>query len=160
MMHKIWAAARLTLALAGLAGCAAPPGLVATPGGLTELHFAYDSRPDRLFAVAAEVCTAPAQRVTRPDRNTVECRSLLPPANTAAAILAYGGTIAALPESVIRFRGRTDPDRYRVRATVYLEIPRDAAPPVQVQADDAAVWRQLSGILVATGGRPEASNDR
>ncbi len=153
MMHKIWACLRLTLGCLWLAGCAVQPGLRQAPGTLTELHYLYDARPARLFSIAAEVCTDPAQRVARPERNVVECRSLMPPANTAAAILAFGGNITDLPESVIRFAG-TPGASYLVRATVYLEVPRDGRAPVQVQADDPEVWQRLAAILTATGGTP------
>lgn len=157
-MHKIWAKARLTpiaILVAGVvAGCGPQPGLRQAPGGLTELHYLYDSAPARLFAVAAEVCSDPAQRVTRPSRSVVERRSLMPPANTAAAIIAFDGTIGDLPESVIRFAGNAEPAAYRVRATVFMEVPREGRAPVQVQMDDPEIWARLAGIMAATGGTP------
>ncbi len=158
MMHKMWAnvwsAVRLTPLAALVAGCAPEPGLRQAPGTLTELHYSFDAAPARLFAVAAEVCTDPAQRIARPSSNTVECRSLLPPENTAAAILAFDGTISDLPESVIRFAGSPGKATYLVRATVYLEIPREGKTPVQVQVYDPEVWQRLAGIMTATGGQP------
>lgn len=154
MTHNIWVILRLTLAALWLSGCTVQPGLRQEPGTLTELHYLYDTAPAGLFVVAADVCTDPAQRVARPARNVVECRSLLPPANTAAAILAFDGTISDLPESVIRFSGSPGSAAYLVRATFYLEVPREGRAPVQVQIDDAAIWERLAAVLTATGGRP------
>lgn len=158
MTHKIWAGLRLTLGVALVAGCATelapPPGLRAAPGQLSELHYLFDAAPARLFVIAAEVCSDPAQRVARPSRDVVECRSLLPPTNTAAAILAFDGTISDLPESVIRFSGTPGTAAYLLRATVFLEVPRNNKAPVQVQMNDPAVWQRLADIMTAIGGRP------
>ena len=157
MTRSLWQICLLA-GIGGLSACAPPaPPAVSRIEALPELHSIYDRYPARLFAAVPVVCTDPAQRVTRPTPDIVECRSLLPPSGAAAAILLFDGTLERLPESVIRFRSEPEGHQHAVRATAFVVVERSGGERVQMALDDPRVTRRLSQILRAAGGRPAGS---
>lgn len=145
--------------LAGLAGCAAPAppdsGCAPDAAGTEALGRAlYGGYPELLFAAAAEACDDPGQSVVRAGRDAIRCESLLPPEETGALILAYGGTVDALPRSVISFTGRELPEGYAVRADTYLCIPQQGGGVRLVPQADRTMADMMRAILREAGGRP------
>jgi hypothetical protein len=136
-----------------VAGCA-PLAPSAPPSGqsLPEQRAYFAARPDALLDALPQICTAPTQRILRPAQGVIECRMLLPPEATAGAILRYDGTIAQLPESVIRLRLVPDGEGYVLAASNYLEVPRAAGDVVRVFFPDQRLERRVEQVMVRLGG--------
>ncbi|MEE4345313.1 MAG: hypothetical protein V2I53_00885 [Paracoccaceae bacterium] len=136
-----------------LAACAPPPPApMLSDAPLPEVVARFDAPPDRLLDALPRLCTAPAQRITRPAPGITECRMLLGPEATATAILRYGGTIDRLPESVVRLRISEDADGYLVATAAYLEVPRAAGDVLRVVFPDPEMERRIARSLVNLGG--------
>lgn len=143
-----------TAALAILAGCAPAtlPVPVASQLPLPEQSARFAERPDEIFAALQDACNAPNQRLTRPARDVLECRMLLPPDPTASAILRYGGTIERLPELVIRLRLQPEATGFTLGAAQYLDVPQQSGGDLRVVYPDATLDRRLLAILTDLGG--------
>ncbi|WP_109464178.1 hypothetical protein [Albibacillus kandeliae] len=116
----------------------------------------FDSYPTDLFSAFEEVCSQPADKFHRLDRNSVECRSYLSPDATAAMILRYGGTTESLPQLVLRINAQPDDPGYVVVLDAYLNVPQKHGQPVRVKHRDAFFTRKVNDMMRAAGGVPQA----
>ncbi|MGR3505579.1 MAG: hypothetical protein ACU0B7_06875 [Paracoccaceae bacterium] len=140
----------MVLALAGCSRVPAPAPPSNQP--LPEQRAYFVAPPDALLDALPQICTAPTQRILRPAAGVIECRMLLPPDATAGAILRYGGTIAQLPESVIRLRLESQGEGYVLAATNYLEVPRAGGDVLRVFFPDPRIARRVARVMVQLGG--------
>jgi hypothetical protein len=143
------------ICIALMTGCAAPapppvPPAVAQP--LPEVAARFATAPERFIAALPETCTAPNQRVLRPAPSVTECRMLMTPEATAGAILRYGGTIAQLPETVIRLRVENEGTGVLLHAASYLEVPQASGGVLRVVYPDPVLDARLRAVLVELGG--------
>ena len=150
-----WRGWGLVVCAALLAGCAVPvpppvPPAVAQP--LPEVAARFATAPERFIAALPETCTAPNQRVLRPAPGVTECRMLMTPEATAGAILRYGGTIAQLPETVIRLRVEEEGSGVLLHAASYLEVPQASGGVLRVVYPDPVLDARLRAVLVELGG--------
>lgn len=154
-----WRSGYLAPCIAGLAivlvmaGCAPVPA-PAPPSDqpLPEQRAYFVTPPDALLDALPQICRAPTQRILRPAAGVIECRMLLPPEATAGAILRYGGTIAQLPESVIRLRLESQGEGYVLAVTNYLEVPRAGGDVLRVFFPDPRIARRVARVMVELGG--------
>jgi hypothetical protein len=151
---RVWTPRSAGLALAFvMAGCApAPAPAPPSDQPLPEQRAYFTTPPDALLDALPQICTAPTQRILRPAQGVVECRMLLPPEATAGAILRYDGTIAQLPESVIRLRLETQEEGYVLAVTNYLEVPRAGGDVLRVFFPDQRIATRISRVMVQLGG--------
>lgn len=145
----------LILPLVGVLTACAPPPLsapVVSDHPLPEVSARFVTPPADLLEALPRLCTAPTQRITRPEPGITECRMLLDPQATAGAILRYGGTINRLPESVIRLSVRQDGEGFVVASAAYLEVPRASGDVLRVVFPDPAMDRRMARVLTNLGG--------
>ena len=134
--------------LAVLAGCATQD-IVA---GSSKARFG--SYPTRLFNAFENACTGPEHTFRKTDGDVYECRELLPPPVTAAAILQYDGYPEDLPELVIRFIATEDVSGFLVNTELFLNVPQKEGAPLKVIPSDPRISRRMARLLEAAGGEP------
>jgi hypothetical protein len=138
-----------------VAGCSAPQSARHTQSEMPSVRMQFASAPTQLYAAVPVVCSGPGERVLRPRQNMIECRRLLPPEGAAGAILAYDGTIDALPESVIRFETTGGAqEALIVEASAFVAVPQRSGGEVHVVYPDASVDRKMRQMLTRLGGTP------
>lgn len=120
--------------------------------GKNAAHF--DQYPTRLFNVFETACSGPEHTFNRPSDDVYECRELLPPPATAAAILQYDGYPEDLPQLVIRFIAQSQDPGYRVDTELFLNVPRRSGAALRVIPSDPRISRRMSRLLRAAGGEP------
>ncbi len=154
LRHRARAFVPVTLYLV-LAACAAPrppPAAIRQP--LPEQRALFAAPPKEILDTLREGCMSATQRFVQVSETVIECRMLMPPNATAAAILRYDGTIDALPELVIRLRLEKVAEGYELGATQFLEVPRAAGDMLYVVHPDPVLDRRLRQILTGLGGTP------
>jgi hypothetical protein len=164
MRHRPPALALIVLALAGcttdrpLAVAALPAQVVApAPGdalqpGQRQARFA--TYPETLFTAARAACAAPGQSPTEPAPGILRCETLPTPDIAATLILAYGGTVEALPLYVISFSAAPEDSGFLVTADSYVAVPQTDGSLREVRLSDPAVDAGMTELLVAAGGEP------
>ncbi|MHA6262093.1 hypothetical protein ACXYMO_02735 [Arenibacterium sp. CAU 1754] len=115
----------------------------------------FDGYPDMLFAALESACSAPADTFRRLSRNSVECRSYMPPQATANAILNYDGTPEDLPQLVFKVDATPETPGYSVTFQAFLNVPQKSGPAVKVIHSSPAITRKMNAILSSAGGVPE-----
>ncbi|QBF32116.1 hypothetical protein [Thalassococcus sp. S3] len=135
-----------------LTACA-PQDLVS---GTTESGSArFSDYPDTLFAAFQAACSGPAHAFSRPARDAVECRELMPPDVTAALIVTYDGTPEDLPRLVIRFDAKRDAPGYLVRNDIFFNVPQREGGALQIRQPDPQLTQRLNRLYRRAGGVPE-----
>jgi hypothetical protein len=120
--------------------------------GQRQAHFS--AYPDRLFSAARAACSAPGQVPTEPAPGLLRCETLPTPDIAATLILAYGGTVEALPLYVVSFSAAPDTAGYLVTADSYVAVPQTDGTLREIRLPDPAVEASLVDLLVAAGGDP------
>ncbi len=135
-----------------LAGCDAPaPSGPAVP----QVESAYFAeRPDALIKAAQLACSGPGETVHAPRPGVVQCHMLLEPQSTAAAILAYDGTVDDLPRLVVSLASARAGDGYVVTGCAFLKVPQKAGGVKRVVHNDPRIATRLRRMLEYLGGQP------
>lgn len=138
-----------------LAGCATtrpvPEGAVSVPQ-VTAAYFTED--PAALVAAARGACADPGETFVQPQRGVTQCRLLLDPQTTAAAILSYDGDIKALPQLVISLSTARAGDGHLVTGCAFLKVPHKDGRVSRIVQNDRMVDAQLREMFAAIGGKP------
>ena len=116
----------------------------------------FPGYPQALFDAFRASCTGPARDFVTTDRNTVECRELMPPDLTASVLLAYDGTLEDLPRLVVRFRAEAQEASYLVSNEVFVNVPRRDRAALRLQFSDRRLARELAQLYSSAGGVPES----
>ncbi len=141
-----------------VAACAPPQDLVPVVSGAGPAEGAaqayFKAYPGHFFEAAAAVCTQPGQELVRPDAHEVRCESFPTPEVAAALILQFDGTVEALPQFVIAFRGANDSAGYLVTADSYIRVPQKSGTAQQLRFPDDEMTENFKTLLEQAGGRP------
>lgn len=137
------------LAIAAFIAACTPQNVVP---GKTSAHFL--DYPTQLFDVFESACDGPAYTFNRPDKDTYECRELLPPQEAAATILTYDGYPEDLPQLVVRFIATEAEPGYTVDAELFLNVPQIRGQAKRVVPGDPRISRKMSRLLQKAGGVP------
>lgn len=111
--------------------------------------------PENLLESVESACSEPSDSFSRPDDQTIECRTYLDPRETAVAIMAYEGTLDDLPRLVLQFHVEPDEPGYLVQFDSYLNVPQKTGAPLRVFYRNPTVTHTVNKIMRVAGGVPE-----
>lgn len=112
----------------------------------------FQSYPDLLLTAAVAACRNPGQRPVQPGPGHVRCESLPTPEAAAGLILAYDGTVEALPLFIVAFSTERAEGGYVVTADNYISVPQRSGAIREVRLADAALEQNMRALLAAAGG--------
>ena len=115
----------------------------------------FPGYPQALFDAFRESCTGPARSFVVTDRNSVECRELMPPDLTASILLAFDGMLEDLPQLVVRFRAEPEAASYLVSNEVFVNVPQREGDAVRILFTDPRMRRDVAALYARAGGVPE-----
>jgi hypothetical protein len=137
------------LAPFALIACALTPP--EAPSGMAR----FPGYPQALFDAFRQSCTGPARDFVVTDRNSVECRELMPPDVTASVLLAFDGTLEDLPRLVVRFEAEPQAGSYLVSNEVFVNVPQRQGEAVRLLFTDPRLRRDVAALYARAGGVPE-----
>lgn len=134
-----------------LAACEQP---VTDPGAPSVASARFDQAPPILDEATQMACDDPGSELVRPRPGVIQCRLLLSPEATAAAILTYDGSIEDLPRLVISLSTQKARTGDVVTGCAFLMIPLKDGSVRRVVHNDRALDARLRRMLAAVGGQP------
>ncbi|UYV39451.1 hypothetical protein N4R57_10870 [Rhodobacteraceae bacterium D3-12] len=142
----------LILCLSGCATTTPTPKETGSGARVTAAYFTDD--PAALIAAAKGACADPGETFVQPRDGVTQCRLLLDPQTTAAAILSYDGDIKALPQLVISLSTSPAGDGHLVAGCAFLKVPHKDGRVSRIVQNDRTVHGQLREMFDAIGGKP------
>lgn len=142
---------RLPVLLAPIVLLACTVPTAEPPSGMAR----FPEYPQALFDAFRESCTGPARDFVVTDRNSVECRELMPPDLTASVLLAFDGMLEDLPRVVVRFRAEPRPPGYLVSNEVFVNVPQREGDAVRLLFTDPRLRCEVAAFYIRAGGVPE-----
>ncbi len=114
----------------------------------------FPEYPQKLFSAFETDCAGPGNKYVKTDRNTVECRELLPPDMTAYLILNFDGYPQNLPQIVTYLHSSKIQAGYRVDAELFFLVPQKSGKTVKIPVQSEMVNRDFSRLYSEFGGNP------